>query len=328
MTVNEESAASRQFVASAPFLASKWTGKRGYIYLFWGLAAYSTLNFVVAPKLVLGAALVFILVGLVAYFWWYSRRKILICVTSDGLTVNRRPGDVFSLVDAQLGVWGMGAALHLRCGPRRIVLGGRDHRIANGTPLEAPPVDKVDAWLRASDFDELLTMVGHRSGSDVRQPAPGEPTPPREATRCLLLNNPSGRMMLRGEGGPRPALALDVGKDAIQVVDPNTSALMASAQLAQVTATPAKYDGPSETERSTRTTAVLVVVVPGLQRLTIGSTTFAGHSFLGLPPHRFSWRGKVRKAKRPAYLVMDADWLTLVEKFGLAPYLEDHAKQG
>jgi hypothetical protein len=327
MTVNEESAASRQFVASAPSLASKWTGRRGYIYLFWGLAAYSTLNFVVAPKLVLGAALVFVLVGLVAYFWWYSRRKILICVTSDGLTVNRRPGDVFSLVDAQLGVWGMGTALHLRCGPHVFVLGGRDHRIANGTSLEARPVDKVDAWLRASDFDELLTTVGHRSRSDARQPAAGEPTPRGEATRCLLLNNPSGRMMLRGERS-RPVLALEVGKDAIWVIDPNTSALMASAQLAQVTATPAKYDGPSETERSTPTTAVLVVVVPGLQPLTIGSTTFAGHSSLGLPPRRFSWRGKVRKAKRPAYLVMDADWLTLVEAFGLAPYLEDHANQG
>jgi len=69
MTVNEESAASRQFVASAPSSASKWTGKRGYSYLFWGLAAYSALNFVVAPKLVLGAALVFVLMGLVAYFW-------------------------------------------------------------------------------------------------------------------------------------------------------------------------------------------------------------------------------------------------------------------
>jgi hypothetical protein len=327
MTVNEESAASRQFVASAPFLASKWTGKRGYIYLFWGLAAFSTLNFVVAPKLVLGAALVFVLVGLVAYFWWYGRRKILICVTSDGLTVNRRPGDVFSLVDAQLGVWGMGTALHLRCGPRRFVLGGRDHRIANGTPLEAPPVDKIDAWLRASDFDELLTTVGHRSRSDVRQPAAGEPTPPGEATRCVLLNNPSGRMMLRGEGS-RPVLALDVGKDAISVLDLTTNALSASASLAQVTATPAKYEAPSSESSTSYPTAVMVVDVPDLQPLTIGSTTVAGHSSLGLPPRRFSWRGKVRKAKRPAYLVMDADWLTLVEAFGLAPYLEDHANQG
>jgi hypothetical protein len=325
MTVNEESAASRQFVASAPFWASKWTGKQGYIYLFWALAAYSTLNFVVAPKLVLGAALVFVLVGLVAYLWWYSRRKILICVRGNGLTVSRRPRDVFSLVDAQLGVWGMGTALHLRCGPHRFVLGARDHRSANGTRLEAPPVDKVDAWLPAADFDELLTTVGHRSKSAVRQPVAGEPTPPEEATRCLLLNNPSGRMMLRGEGS-RPVLALDVGKDAIRVIDPNTSALMSSAQLAQVTATPAKYDGPSSESSSPKPTAVLVVDVPGLQPLTIGSTTFAEQSFSR--GRRFSWRGKVRKAKRPAYLVIDADWLTLVEAFGLAPYLEDHAKQG
>jgi hypothetical protein len=151
MIVKEESAASRQFVASTPFLASKWTGKRGYIYLFWGLAAYSTLNFVVAPKLVFGAALGFVLVRLVAYLYWYSRRKIRMCVTSDALTVNRRQGDVFSLVDAQLGVLGsgmtMGTSLHLRCGPHIFVLGGRNHGIANGRPLEAPAVDKVDAWL-------------------------------------------------------------------------------------------------------------------------------------------------------------------------------------
>ena len=327
MTVNEESAASRQFVASAPSSASKWTGKRGYSYLFWGLAAYSALNFVVAPKLVLGAALVFVLMGLVAYFWWYSRRKILICVTSDRLTVDRRPGDVYSLVDAQLGVWGMGTALHLRCGPHLFVVGGRDHRVADATSLEARPVDKVDAWLRASDFDELLTTVAHRSRSHVRQPAAGEPTPPGEATRCLLLNNPSGRSMLRGEGS-RPVLALDVGKDAISVIDLTTNALSASASLAQATGTPAKYEAPSSESSTSYSTAVVVVDVPGLQPVTIGSTTVAGHSFLGLPPRRFSWRGKVRKTKRPAFLVMDADWLTLVEAFGLAPYLEDHAKQG
>ena len=83
----------------------------------------------------------------------------------------------------------MGTALHLHCGPHRFVLGGRDHRIAAGTRIEAPdagyglPVD-VDAWLWAPDFDELLTMVGHRSGLDLRRPAPGEPT------RCLLFPNP------------------------------------------------------------------------------------------------------------------------------------------
>jgi hypothetical protein len=128
------------------------------------------------------------------------------------------------------------------------------------------------------------------------------------------------------EGGPRPGLAIDVGKDAISVIDLTTNALIASASLAQVTATPAKHEDPSESGIS-HPTAVLVVDVPGLQPLTIGSTTFAGHSLLGLPPRRFSWRAKVRKAKKPNYLVMDADWLTLVEKFGLAPYLEDKARR-
>jgi hypothetical protein len=137
---------------------------------------------------------------------------------------------------------------------------------------------------------------------------------------------PRGWTMSR-EGGPRPVLALDVGKDAISVIDLTTSALMASARLAQVTATPAKYEVSSESS-STVTTPVLIVDVPGLQPLTVGSNAYAGRSVLRGLQHRFSWRGKVRKAKRPGYLAMDAEWLTLVEKFGLAPYLEDHAKQG
>jgi len=40
---------------------------------------------------------------------------------------------------------------------------------------------------------------------------------------------------------------------------------------------------------------------------------------------RFSWRDQVsEERKRVGYLVTDADWVALVEKFGLAPYLEDH----
>src|SRR5258705_1039270 len=82
----------------------------------------------------------------------------------------------------------MGTALHLQCGQRRFILGGRDRRVASGTRLEAPdagyglPVD-IDAWVSASDFEEILTMVGRRSGLDVRPPEPGQPT------RCLLFPN-------------------------------------------------------------------------------------------------------------------------------------------
>ena len=53
-----------------------------------------------------------------------------------------------------------GTALHLGSGRGSFVLGGRDHRSATGTPLDAPPVDGVDAWMWAADFDELLTALG------------------------------------------------------------------------------------------------------------------------------------------------------------------------
>lgn len=100
--------------------------------------------------------------------------------------------------------------------------------------------------MRASDFDELLTMVARRRGWDVRRPAPGEPT------RCLLVPNtsrgwpdpsmlPWTAVIRRQQRKKLPSLAIDVGKDAIWVVDPNTNALIASASVAQVSATPTNY---------------------------------------------------------------------------------------
>jgi hypothetical protein len=133
MLVNDESTASRQFVASSAGLA----------------------------------------------LW----RKFGITVSSDGLTVDRRPGDVYSLVDAQLGPWVIqGVALHLQCGRHLFWLGGRDRRVGPATRLDAQPVHSVDAWLSESDFDELLFSMGGR-WSRARGPAPGEPT------RCLLFPN-------------------------------------------------------------------------------------------------------------------------------------------
>jgi hypothetical protein len=114
---------------------------------------------------------VLILVGICIITFLGSRqlnRKILIWVTADGLTVKQRPGDVYSFSDATLGSWGVsgdmlrpsGTALHLRSGPHRFILGGRNHRITPGTRLDAPPTRSVDAAVQASDFDELLTLVG------------------------------------------------------------------------------------------------------------------------------------------------------------------------
>ena len=87
--------------------------------------------------------------------------------------------------------------------------------------------------------------------------------------------------------GPRRPLAIDVGKDAVWVIDLNTNALIASALLTQVTATPAAHIG-SSSEFTAWTMPVLIVGVPGLQPLTIGPTP----ANLWSAEHRYrsSWR--------------------------------------
>ena len=324
----DHAAESRRFVASTSrpktwLKIATWASFAAFLALF--VLMY------VAPR-ALGKTTGWVVVGVVAFalivfpavFYllgvrrWGASRKIPICVMSDGLTVDQGSGEVFSFTDATLGLWTLGhtssmsgTALHLRCGPHRFVLGGEDHRVGTATPLEAPPTDCVDGWVRAADFDEVLTMVARRSGLDVRGPAPGEPL------RCLLfprsqLEKPMGPFEFRvKQRPPQPHLAIDVGTDAIRVIDPNTKALIASASRPQVTVTPAGYKTYSDEGR--RIVPVLVVRVPGLQPLTIKC--------------RRAWRGEVPEEQtEPEFVVSDADWLTLVDKFGLAPYLEDSGR--
>lgn len=123
-------------------------------------------------------------VGIGAHLWRRSRRKYLITVSGDGLTIDQRPGDVYSFADSELSLWvNMGVALTLHSGRHRFILGGRDRRIGPRTPLNASPTQLVDAWLSESDFDELLSLSGRWSGAAVREPAAGEPV------RCLLYPN-------------------------------------------------------------------------------------------------------------------------------------------
>jgi PAS domain-containing protein len=286
-----------------------------------------------------------------AWYRWSQRSpqgRILIDVTRDALTASKRPGEVYPFNDAKLGVWGisggqtMGAALHLHCGQRRFILGGRDYRIPPGTRPEAPdagygqPVD-IDAWVTDTEFGEILTISGRQStpsGLDARPLAAAAPT------RCLLFPSP----MLIQQMGPfamrkrqqllgslnQPRLAIDVGADGIWVVDPNSNTLVASAPVAQVTATPETYQygrGWSASgwegmmARSLSTTPVLVLGIPGAQPLTIGCRDTIGGLEL-----RFSWPGDVRQRVNdpPDFSCSGGDFLLLVEKFGLAPYLQRH----
>lgn len=274
--------------------------------------------------------------------------KAVVCVTSDGLTVDQRPGDVFSFSEAALSPWTIGnlelvqgTALHLRSGRHRFVLGGFDHRVAPGMRLEAPPDDVTpDAWLSASDFDEMLAIIAPRCGWDVRRPAAGE------RIRCLLIPNtskgwdaadlPWQDFVRRRRHKEMSRLAIDVGNGAIWVVDPKTNAVIAPTSVAQVTATPKDYSGHMsgiseaianvlyaiehwERPPSERT-AILTIGIPGMEPLTI-----ACPRHWRSPQVRFEWTGDVPRvhAQIPGYLVSGADWLTLAEVFGLTPRVKD-----
>ena len=155
------------------------------------------------------------------------------------------------------------------------------------------------------------------------QASDGKWYPPQPENRCLLMAIPSAWKR-------PPSLSVEVGKDAIWVFDSNSNALITSALPAQVTVTRAIWmygswttpgDGEWRVSRPV-TRPILVVGVPGLQPLVIGPPNqLSGRAM----QFRFSWRDQVsEERKRVGYLVTDADWVALVEKFGLAPYLEDH----
>lgn len=353
---------SRRFVVSAAPPSTKQMMKYVYVLMFGAMATLGLVNItllligsIVGSERVwqLGGAVFFIAFLLLAMpgFRVFQRRMnrdktVLLDVEGGALRVSSMPGAVFSFADAQLGQWMLagyggatkGTALHLRSGGRRFVVGGQDHRVAPDTPLDAPPVDSVDATMWPSEFDELLTIVGRPRGLDARGAVPGQPT------RCLLVPNVA-RMYSSSIFGmfkntatalklnanpPQPTLAIDVGDDGISLVDLTSNARIASASLAQVTATPAASTRTAA-YMGTLTTAVLVVRIADSEPLTIACPDFAGapqSSWSGKTKviYRFAWRGAVPPAEEPAFVVSDADWLTLVEKLGLTAHLEDRAR--
>jgi sugar lactone lactonase YvrE len=359
-----DTATARRFVAMAAPPSTKQMMKYTYVVMFGAMASLGAIYmalFLVGALLgttdtvmKVGGPVVFFafLLGAMPAYAMFQRRvnrekTVLIDVGAHGLTVSSRPGDVFTFGDAQLGKWTLagyggatkGTALHLRSGRHRFVLGGQDHRVAPETPLEAQPVDSVDASMWGPEFDELLTIVGRPRGLEVHGPTPGQPI------RCVLVPNPmrmysssffgmfknTATALRLNANPPQPGVAIDVGDDAISVIDLTSNARLASASLAQVTATPAASTR-SVPRMGVLTTAVLVVRVANSQPLTLGCPDWAGPpqaSWSGTRTkltYRFAWRGEVPAEEEPAFVVSDADWLTLVEKFGLAPRLEDRAR--
>jgi hypothetical protein len=356
--VNDQSAASRCFVALPPPWGSEaGSVKRTYMWIYGfmgGVIAISAAIYVISmqspeseTRIEIGIAVLVAFV-LITAVWWrayasrYANQRFRVSVTNDAVTVDKRPGDVFSVSEAKLGAWAgvngmpLGTALHLQRGPESFVLAGRDHRIGAGARLDAPPVSIVDAWISAADFDELLTIVGRRGRLDAVGPAPGE------TIRCLLFPNPQLAQQTGAfAGGERrrllkaalqPRLAIDMRADAIRVIDANTNALVASAAAAQVTATPETYlfqvggGGGFAFSHTADVSPVLVVRIPGMQPLTITCLDKSDRAMSrGAMTPRFSWAGDVgRRSNDPAdFMVGGGDWLTLVEKFGLATYLEE-----
>jgi hypothetical protein len=359
MSASDESAASRQFVAKPRFPLTKMMSKTitedarpNWIYyagtgvalvvIYGGIYWFEHLPSGWERGPVAGVAGVALAVAALACIGWYATREIVVSVTSEGLAVSTRRGDTFPFGDATLGLWAfggrtkvMGTALHLRSGARHFVVGGRDHRVAEGTRLDERPQGYVDAWLWASDFDQLLAAVGRRSGVQAGREAPGK------FTRCLLFPNTElaqqmsmwavwGKQRLF-RSASQPLVALDVGEDAIRVIDAANDAVIAAAARTQVTATPETYKcrrwahGPPY--KQPPPSPVLVLRVPGVEPIPIGCHDYRG----GLDfSSRFEWRGKVPdRVNRPAdYTVAAGDWLLLVDRFDLTPQLVDRTHRG
>jgi hypothetical protein len=291
--------------------------------------------------IVVAIVLVLAIVGMLVYYFRNNRRRFTISVTGSALTIDQRPGEVYEFSDARLGLWGMndataGTVLHLNSGPHRFVLGGRDHRIGNGTRLDEPPIVGVDAWLTAQEFDELLGMMGRNSGVDVRPVTPGGPV------RCLLFPNAmqaqqmgsfaTGKMRRLLKSASHASLAIDVDAQGIRVIDPGTNAQITSARNGQWTATPQTYNYAGSgfgmlsvgglLAKHLSVTPEMVINLAGMPPLTIACRDAAGVSYI---QGRFSWRGDVPQVNDAAqYSVTGGDWLILVEKVGLAPYLQTH----
>ncbi len=98
-----------------------------------------------------------------------------------------------------------------------------------------------------------------------------------------------------------PVRAIDVSRDAIRVIDLKTNELIGSGSFGELTATRAQHGG----------IPVLVVDGPGLESMPI-----TPHPPPGV------WRRRP-KSKKPRFLLIEEEWLTLVERFGLASELAD-----
>ena len=129
---------------------------------------------------------------------------------------------------------------------------------------------------------------------------------------------------------PRPDVAIDMGSEMLRATDRSSNALVASVSLAEVTAKPANHSR-TRSDAADVVYPVLVVDVPGMQPLVIGSLALGYQDFFDGWNTRFTWRGNVpalpSESGDPPYALLGEDWLTLADKFGLSRRLIDNARR-
>lgn len=116
----------------------------------------------------------------IAVLWFLALRRlftkqVVLKITTDGLTMDNRPGEHYSLRDAELAqwrsAWGRGGyragrALCLMSGPHRFVLADGASRPTREVPVMGSQVKArhLDAWMSTSAYDELLAIAASAKG--------------------------------------------------------------------------------------------------------------------------------------------------------------------
>jgi len=121
-------------------------------------------------------------------------------------------------------------------------------------------------------------------------------------------------------------LVLDTGEGgAVTVTDSNSGELVASAEVAQVTATPANYRY-MRLESLNGTQPLVILEFPGVEPISVGARSMG--SRWGDDVYRCVWRDRVRIDKKPTHEITDAEWLALVGEFGLGTAVIDEQASG
>jgi hypothetical protein len=132
---------------------------------------------------------------------------------------------------------------------------------------------------------------------------------------------------------PPPTLTIDLAaENAVEIIDPTTKAVITSAGIGQITATPEEYyhrESNSEGSSISYQQPLLVLEVPGMRKLRIGQRPIRYSKWNG-EQFRYTWRGRTLHSaiEKPTHLVTAAEWACLVEKFRLGERIADDQASG